>query len=467
MDPPAEHHLAGSTAGRVRGVLAIPAFRRLWGVTALTATAEWLSLLALTALATQLTTGYQAQSFALGGVVATKLLPAMVLGPLAGALADKLDRRYVMVVCDVLRAGLFLSIPLVGELAWLFVATFLIEVCAMFWIPAKDASIPNLLRRPDQVETANQLALIMTYGVAVLVASGVFTLLSKLGPVFELFPGAEGSAYLALTINGIAYALCALVVGTRIPEISGRVGIRPGAQTGLFAMLREGVAFVRGTPLVRGLVTGIVGAFAAGGAVIACAKLYSTSLGGGDAAYGLLFASLFVGLGLGMAIAPAAARRIRHRRLFGLAIIGAGLALVAVAVAPHLVAALAAVVLVGCAAGIAFLTGLTIIGAQVADEMRGRTIAFVQSLVRLDLLASMALVPLAVGLVQQRTIIVFSEPVTIDGTRPVLLCAGLLAATVGLIAHRQMDDRLDGSLLGDLRAAVRRGARSARPGGRG
>ncbi|MGH3873560.1 MAG: MFS transporter [Pseudonocardiaceae bacterium] len=456
MDPPAEHHLAGPSAGRVRGVLAIPAFRRLWGVTALTATAEWLSLLALSALATQLTTGYQAQSFALGGVVATKLLPAMVLGPVAGALADKLDRRHVMVVCDVLRAGLFLSIPLVGELAWLFVATFLIEVCAMFWIPAKDASIPNLLRRPDQVETANQLALIMTYGVAVLVASGVFTMLSKLGPVLELFPGAEGSAYLALTINGVAYAFCALVVGIRIPEISGRAAARRGPQPGLLAMLREGVVFVRGTPLIRGLVTGIIGAFAAGGAVIACAKLYSTSLGGGDAAYGLLFASLFIGLGLGMALAPPAARRIRHRRLFGLAIIGAGLALIGVAVAPHLVAALVAVGGVGCAAGIAFLTGLTIIGAQVADEMRGRTIAFVQSLVRLDLLASMALVPLAVGLVQQRTLILFGEPVTVDGTRPVLLCAGLLAATVGLIAHRQMDDRLDGSALGDLRAALRK-----------
>jgi dTMP kinase len=374
----------------------------------------------------------------------------------------------VMVVCDVLRAGLFLSIPLVGELAWLFVATFLIEVCAMFWIPAKDASIPNLLRRSDQVETANQLALIMTYGVAVLVASGVFTTLSKFGPVLSqvgLIPGAEGSAYLALTINGIAYAFSALVVGTWIPEISGRAMTGRRAQPGLLVMLREGVVFVRGTPLVRGLVTGIIGAFAAGGAVIACAKLYSTSLGGGDAAYGLLFASLFVGLGLGMALAPQAARRIRHRRLFGLAIIGAGLALVAVAVAPHLVAALAAVTLVGCAAGIAFLTGLTIIGAQVADEMRGRTIAFVQSLVRLDLLASMAFVPLAVGLVQQRTITLFSEQVTIDGTRPVLLCAGLLAATVGLIAHRQMDDRLDGSLLGDLGAALRKRFQPTPPGG--
>jgi dTMP kinase len=99
--------------------------------------------------------------------------------------------------------------------------------------------------------------------------------------------------------------------------------------------------------------------------------------------------------------------------------------------------------------------------------MRGRTIAFVQSLVRLDLLASMALVPFAVGLVQQHTVVLFGEQVTIDGTRPVLLCAGLLAAMVGVAAHRQMDDRLDGSLIGDLRVALRRRSPAEPPGGRG
>jgi dTMP kinase len=458
MDHPLERAQAGSTAHRVRGVLSIPAFRRLWGVTALTATGDWLSLLALSALATQLTTGYQAQSFALGGVVATKLLPALLLAPLAGALADKLDRRYVMVVCDVLRAGLFLSIPLVGELVWLFLATFLIEVCALFWIPAKDASIPNLLRRPEQVETANQLALIMTYGVAVLVASGLFTTLSKLGPQLSqlgLVPSAELSAYVALALNGVAYATCALVVGLRIPEISGRAEVRRAAQPGLLTMLRDGLAFVRGTPLVRGLVTGILGAFAAGGAIIASARLYAGSLGGGDAAYGLLFASMFAGLGLGMALAPVVARRWRHRRLFGRAIVMAGLSLVAVAVAPDLMFAIAAVILVGCGAGVAFLTGLTIIGTEVADEMRGRTIAFVQSLVRLDLLASMAMVPLLVGLVQQRTVTLAGEEWTIDGTRPVLLVAGLVAAAVGGLALRQMDGRGDASLPAGLRAAGR------------
>lgn len=433
----------GSTAHRVRSVLAIPAFRRLWAVTAVCAVGDWLSLLALSALATQLTSGYQAQSFALGAVVATKLLPSLLLGPLAGALADKLDRRHVMIVCDVLRAGLFLSIPLAGSLAWLFVATFLIEVCAMFWIPAKDASIPNLLRRPDQVETANQLNLVMTYGVAVLTASALFSVLSA-GPALgdtSLLPAATSSAYVALTLGGLAYAVCALVVATRIPEISGRSEVPNGPTPGVLVMLRDGFAFVGGTPLVRGLVLGIVGAFAAGGAVIACATLYAVSLGGGDAAYGLLFASMFAGLGVGIVLAPHAARRIRHRRLFGLAIVAAGLALVPVALAPHLWFALLAVSLVGCGAGVAFLTGLTIIGSQVADSHRGRTIAFVQSIVRIDLLASLALVPLVVGLVEQRTLTVFGATVIVDGTRPVLLGAGVVAAVVGLAAARQMDDR--------------------------
>lgn len=456
--PPSE--TAASSARRIRSVLAIRPFRRLWAVTALCAVGDWLSLLALSALATQLTSGYQAQSFALGGVVATKLLPAMLLGPLGGALADKFDRRKVMVICDVLRATLFFSIPLFGSLWWLFLATFLIEVCSLFWIPSKDASIPNLLRRPDQVETANQLGLVMTYGVAVVTAAGLFSVLSKvdqvLGATFRF--DALSTAHVSLTINGLAYLTCAIVVATRIPEISGRgagAGGRP-KQPGLLGMLRDGFAFVGGTPLVRGLVIGIVGAFAAGGAVIACAKLYATSLGGGDGAYGMLFVSVFVGLGLGMAFAPQLARRMPHNRLFGVAIVAAGLTMIPVALALHLFVAMTAVALVGAMAGVAFLTGLTIIGSQVEDAVRGRTVAFVQSIVRVDLLASMALVPVLVGLVKPRTVQVFGEVFTVDGTRSVLLGAGGVAAFVGVLAYRQMDDRRKESILTDLRSALSR-----------
>ncbi|HEY8372668.1 MAG TPA: dTMP kinase [Pseudonocardiaceae bacterium] len=450
-----------STLHRMRSVLAIPAFRRLWTITALCSIGDWLSLLALTSLAYNLTTGYTAQSFALGGVVATQLLPAMLFAPVAGVLADRFDRRKVMVVCDILRCLLFLSIPLVGSLWWLFVANFLIQVCALFWIPAKDASIPNLLRRPDQVETANQLGLVMTYGVAVVVASGLFSALSAIGPTLHLPINATVTVYIALVLNGLAFLTSAVVVATRIPEISGRAGQRPapGEQPGLFGMLRDGARFVGTTPLVRGLVIGIIGAFAAGGAVIACAKLYAQSLSGGDAAYGMLFTGVFIGLGTGMAITPKCAERIPHNRLFGMSIVAAGLVLMLVAFAPHLWVALATVVLVGCCAGVAFLTGLTIIGAQVEDAVRGRTVAFVQSLVRLDLLASMAVVPVLVGLVKAREISLFGRPVIIDGTRPVLLGAGLLAAVLGVVAYRQMDDRRKEPILSDLLAILRRSRR--------
>jgi len=460
-EPP---QLSAPTSHRVRSVLAIPPFRRLWLVTSVTATGDWLSLLALSALATQLTTGYQAQSFALGGVVATKLLPSILLGPLAGALADKFDRRRVMVVCDVLRFGFFLSIPLVGSLWWLFVATFLIEMCALFWIPAKDASVPNLLRRRDQVETANQLGLVMTYGVAVITAAGLFTLISSAG---SLLPGESpeiSTAYVALVINGLGYLLTAITVWFGIREISGRAAERRAAAPGVLALLGDGAKFVVATPLIRGLVIGIIGAFAAGGTVIGSATLYASSLGGGNAAYGVLFVAVFVGLAAGMGAAPRLARRLPHNRLFGAAIVAAGSALVLVALAWHLFVALAAVGLVGAFAGIAFLTGLTIIGVQVADDVRGRIIAFVQSIVRLTLLGSMALVPLIVGLVRARTVEVAGYPFLIDGTRIVMLAGGFVAAGVGLLAYRQMDDRRVEPLLPDLLAALRRGDRRHRAG---
>ena len=152
--PPA----ALSTVGAVRGVLRVTPFRRLWYSTALSSLGDWLGLLATTAMATSLAHGYKAQNYALGGVLVVKLLPAIVLGPLAGVFADRFDRRMTMVISDVVRFGLFLTIPLAHlfvdnsqTLAWLLIASFLIECVSLFWMPAKDASVPNLVRR-DQVE---------------------------------------------------------------------------------------------------------------------------------------------------------------------------------------------------------------------------------------------------------------------------------------------------------------------------
>jgi len=122
--------------------------------------------------------GPVAQGTAFGGVSAVRLLPALVLGPLAGLLADRFGRRHTMIGCDLLRFALFASIPAAGlvvadrgaVVGWAAVATFLIEALAMVWSPARDAAIPTLVPR-EQLEAANRLSLATTYGVTPVVAA--------------------------------------------------------------------------------------------------------------------------------------------------------------------------------------------------------------------------------------------------------------------------------------------------------
>jgi dTMP kinase len=456
-----------SITHRARSVLAIRGFRRLWGVTYLCSIGDWLSLLALTGLVTKLTEGYQAQSFAFAGVVLTQLLPGLLFAPLGGLFADRFDRRKVMVVCDVLRCALFLSIAVAGSTLWLFIGNFLIGCCAMMWIPSKDAAVPNLLRRPDQVETASQLGMVMTYGIAVITGAGLYAAITGITTNLNIQPDSSGLgiAKIILAINGLLYLTSAILVATRIPELSLRdttsgshVDPQETGETkpGFVAMARDAARFVRSTPLVRGLLVGMIGAFAAAGALIGSAKLYANSLRGGESAFGLLFVAMFIGLAAGMAGSPKLARRLPHNRLFGIAIVLAGLVLCLVALSPHLAVSLITVMFVGACAGAAFLTGVTIIGTQVEDAIRGRINAIYQSLMKIILAAAMAMTPLLVGLVQPRNVIVWGRPMTIDGTRPVLLAAGLLAALVGVIAYRQMDDRRTETILSDLLNAIRR-----------
>jgi dTMP kinase len=445
-------------------VLAIRGFRRLWGVTYLCSIGDWLSLLALTGLVTKLTEGYQAQSFAFAGVVLTQLLPGLLFAPLGGLLADRFDRRKIMVAADIARFALFISIALAGSTLWLFIGNFLIGCCALLWIPSKDAAVPNLLRRPDQVETASQLGMVMTYGIAVITGAGLYAAITGITTNLNLQPDPDGLgiAKIILAINGLLYLTSAILVATRIPELSLRDTVSrkqrkaDEEKLGFVAMVRDAGRFVRSTPLVRGLLIGMIGAFVAAGALIGSASPYANSLRGGESTFGLLFVAMFIGLAAGMAGSPKLARRLPHNRLFGIAIVLAGLVLCLVALSPHLAVALITVMIVGACAGAAFLTGVTIIGTQIEDAIRGRINAIYQSLMKIILAAAMALTPLLVGLVQPRNVIVWGRPMTIDGTRPVLLAAGLIAALVGVIAYRQMDDRRTEPILTDLLAAIRR-----------
>jgi dTMP kinase len=456
--PDGEHdtHNAGAIglAAKLRAVLRVRDFRRLWLSMSLSSFGDWLGLLAITATATSLVDGLADKNYALGAVLLFRLLPAIVLGPLAGAFADRFDRRKTMVVSDLLRFALFASIPLVDDLVWLFIAQFLIEAISLFWIPAKEAAVPNMLRK-DQLEPANQLSLVTTYGFTPVLAALAFALLTTVGERLTSVPSLDESA-LALYLNALTFLVAAVVIWN-LPSISGRRAAGTTVTGGSFlGSLREGFSFAGHTPLVRGLVVGIAGAFAAAGVVIATGQAFAASVGGGEAAYGLLFGAVFIGLGLGIATGPSIARDLSRERLFGISIVGAGVVVGLLAWTFTLWMALLLVVFMGFFAGIAYLAGFTLLGTEVDDAIRGRTFALVQSLVRAALILSLALVPFAVGLLGRSTLDIGSVTLAVTGERVMLFVAGLLAVLVGVVAYRQMDDGRPVPLVADVVTALRR-----------
>ncbi len=436
-------------------------FRKLYSALVLSSFGDWLGFLATTALATQLVDSFEGKAYATGGVLVFRLLPAVLFGPLAGAFADRWDRRTTMVVCDVLRFSLFLSIPLVGSVAsagtalvHLLVASFLIETVSLFWIPAKEASVPNLVP-PEQLEGANQLTLIATYGSAPVAALvfGALSLVSRaLGSGFDYFR--TGPVDLALYVNAATFLFAAATVFRLkdLPSPTQRT-VAQGAPT-VLASLREGLAFVGGTPLARGLLVGMLGALAAGGAIIALGKLFAESvLAGGDGAYALLFGAIFAGIALGVALGPKALGDLSRRRVFGPSIVGAGASLVFMSLVPNLFLATVATLLVGAFAGVAYVVGITLLGLEVDDEMRGRTFGLVQSLMRIDLLLVTATTPFVAGVIGVRE---GPAGISVNGVSVVLLVGGLLAALVGVVSYRQMDDRPGVTLRSDLVRRLRR-----------
>jgi dTMP kinase len=457
----------GRRARRTRsgdGVLHIKPFRALWIALSLSSLGDWLSIVALTALAPSLTHGsVAAKSSAVGGVWLATLLPALLLGPIAGALADRFDRRVTMINGDVIRGLLFMSIPLFPNLTWIYVAKFLAGVTSQFWNPACAATIPNLVPK-DKLERANQFTQLTTWGTAPL-AAGLFSVLalvseglSRVTPLFH-----TSNVYLALYFNAASYFVSAITVyflreiGKR--KHAGEISVPSTARA-----IWEGWRFIAKTPVVSGLVIGMLGAFSAAGVVVGLGYTYiSQTLHGGSAGWGLVFAAIFIGMALGMAFGTRLFGDFSRRRLFGLSLTAAAVPLALIGLVPNLIFVTFAVVLLGVVSGIAYPTGFTIVGLEVDDDTRGRVFAFFQSTIQVILLVVITIVPfLSAGFTAVIKAVTGSPDVKIGhvvyasaGQNVVILIAAALTALVGISSYRRMDDRKGVPLREDLAAAIR------------
>jgi dTMP kinase len=359
-----------------------------------------------------------------------------------------------MIFCDIFRFGLYLSIPIVGNYFWLYTATILVECFTLFWSPAKEASVPNMVPK-NKLESANQVSLLAAYGTAP-IAAIVFSLLALVSVGTTSFLPVEYSstADLALYINAISFLYTAWIVYQlrEIPKGPAKSGV---ASENIGKSLFEGFKFVSGSKIIRGLIFGMLGAFIAAGAVIGLARTFVGDLKAGDAAYGILFGAVFTGLALGISLGPKVFAQFSRRRIFGAALTVSSSFLILLSLMTNLVLAIFITILLGAFAGICWVTGFTMLGLEVADEVRGRTFAFVQSLIRVSLVLVLAISPLVAAAIGRHTYKFENFEVTYNGAAFTMFGAGIIGVIVGVISYRTMRDRPSVSLWSDFVAASR------------
>jgi dTMP kinase len=161
-------------------------FLRLFLAQTISSLGDWIGVIAIATLAYNLN-----GNAGVGAVMTARVLPGFIVGPIAGVFADRFDRRKMMVVADLSRAVVIFSLPFFNNIAYLLVASVVLESLTLAWGPAKDASLPHVVR-PTELAHANSLNLIAVYGPWP-VASIVYTFMSSLGQFMgRTVPALEG-----------------------------------------------------------------------------------------------------------------------------------------------------------------------------------------------------------------------------------------------------------------------------------
>jgi dTMP kinase len=442
--PPAHESPGGP---RRRTLLAARPFRRLIAATFASTLGDWIGFLAIIALTARILGPTRAAAFAVSGVMVARILPSILLGPVAGVFVDRWDRKRVLIATDIGRGVVMALIPFTQEILALVLATLLIEVLSALFAPAKDAVLPTLVTR-DQLVVANQLNLVVTYGslpVAGVVYATLVATAGRFAPPDSLL--AARPMALAIWFNAGSFLVSALLLAA-IPM--GRSHVRSTlepAVPGVWVEFREGLRFIAGQRVIRSFILGVMVAAAAAGVVISVGEFFADLMNAGPSGYGLLVAMVGAGLVVGLLLAAPLVRRTGPERLFPPAIGVAGGALVITAAAPDLLLASLPATLMGVGTGVAFVVGYTVIQQRSDDRIRGRTFAAFSSGVRVAIFGSTIVVPAAIGILgrEQRELVVQPDgtaallyPYAFGGIRLTLAMTGTLTVVGALATWRAL-----------------------------
>ena len=334
------------------------AFRRLFLASVVSLAGDWFSFVAVADLVTELTGTPGAAAY----TYAATVLPVFLASPIAGAVADRFDRRRVLVIADLLRVPIALALCLASNSVLVAILAITgLGIGASFYDPAASAATPNLVE-PDELATANAL-MGAVWGSMLLVGAGLG------GLVAELL-----GRNAAFVIDAASFLVSAwLVSGIKRPMQERRM---PGEATGGFG---EVLRYARSSPLILRLLFAKVGVSGANGAVGLLPAFARARYAGTNIATGLLFAARGLGAMLGPILARGAAGAEPSARaivvICGISNLTYAAAYVAIPVAPWLALAIVLVIFAHLGGGAQW--AVSAYGLQVAapDRLRGRVMS--------------------------------------------------------------------------------------------
>ncbi|MCA1727006.1 MAG: dTMP kinase [Actinobacteria bacterium] len=429
--------LRGQKPARLGDLLKHPQFSRLLRALAVSSLGDWVGFVAVAALVVQLgkRSGSGGAEFAVAGVMAARLLPSVLFGPLAGVLIDRYDRKRLMMVADLTRGAMYATMPFLGRLWMIYLLSFVIECFSLLWTPAKDASLPNMVPK-RQLQNANVINLALTYGTLPL-GGILYTALVALSGAVSGEGGylSSNPAFLPLWLDGATFFFSAFMVSRLALRAPGGKARSESFRVGeAFTELREGLRFMREHTLARAMLIGIVMAFTGAGSVMSVGPIFADKVLHSETAWGVLVTSLGVGMGVGMGALNVVNRYLEKETLFSAAMLATGVAGIVLPLMPSVASTAVLTGVVGAFAGMTWVTGYTILQENISDEFRGRTFGTLTTLARLGLFLSLAGFPVLAGIVGDHRL-PFTD-VRIRGAQVSLAVGGLVVLLAGVASRR-------------------------------
>ena len=299
-----------------------------------------------------------------------EVLPYFAFGLLAGALADRVDRRRLMVACNLVQALLVGSIPLAAALGVLTIAQiYLVAILAMtafVWFDAANfGALPALVGRERLVE-ANSAIWSASTVIAIVAPALGGTLAALIGPANVV--GIDAGTFL---LSALLLALIPRAFNqARAPAAAGQSVVRRIASD-----IREGLAFLWRQRLVRTMtLVGFGNSFSAG-AVVGLTVVYAVralGLAQSDARIGLLFTATAVGGLAASLLLPLLTRRYAVGTITLAGLIVHGLLLVALALAPTLWAGVLVIGLWQLCNSLIIINGIALRQQVTPDHLQAR-----------------------------------------------------------------------------------------------